>query len=146
MENEYTSIVYNCIFSCFLSGNLFNYVTVEMLKYIMMRKKNIQNITFLALTVNLKKCKADSISLFRDTKKTLGKHPTSAYLSCSGNVHNCNVQFPLNEDKQICICYTYVSEVYLPRSLNVFNLFIYFLTVGRYQRHLTVIRGFLSFS
>lgn len=85
---------------------MFKCVTVEMLKYIMKRKNNIQNVPFLALIVNLKKCKADSISLFSDTRKTLGKHPTSAYLSCSGNVHSGSMQFPLNEDKQISICYT----------------------------------------
>lgn len=87
----------------------------------MTRRNNIQNAALLALTVDLKKCKADSISLFSDTRTTFGKHPTSAYLSCSGNVRNCTVRFPLNEDKQICICYTYVSEVCLPHSLKVIN-------------------------
>lgn len=114
-----------------------------MLKDIVTRRNNIQNIAFLALTVNLKKCKADFISFFSDSRKTLGKHPTYAYLSCSGNVHNCNVQFPLNEDKQICICYTYVSEVCLPHSLNVFNFFSWQL--GWYQRHLIIIRVFWVF-
>ena len=53
------------------------------------------------------------------------------------------MQFPLNEDKQISICYTYVSEVCLLNSLNVFNFF--HLTVGEVPKTSDCYWGFLSF-